>query len=238
MKKQLILATLVLAVTAVSAIAQPPAGGPPGGGFGGFGGGRGGGFGGQRGGMFGGAPRELTLANAPLPALVIGFTLTAEQEAAIKVIQDKVVAQATEARQQMMQGFQGGNFDPSDRAAMQARMQEMQEKGQQMQQQQQQAEATASRDIQKLLTPEQANLVTPTIKKWRRYQDAGLDVGLAVSLKLTAEQEAALDAFIKNRPAPGQGRGGPGGANGRAGGGANGRAGRGGNGAPPPPPAH
>jgi Spy/CpxP family protein refolding chaperone len=231
MKKQIIFATLALAVTAVSAIAQPPAGGPPGGGFGGFGGGRGG-FGGQRGGMFGGAPRELSLANAPLPALVIGFTLTKEQEAGIKVIQDKVAAQAAEARQQMMQGFQGGNFDPSDRAAMQARMQEMQEKGQQMQQQQQQAEATASRDIQKLLTPEQANLVTPTIKKWRRYQDAGLDVGLAVSLKLTAEQEVAIDAFIKNRPAPGQGRGGPGG------GGANGRAGRGGNGAPPPPPTH
>jgi hypothetical protein len=232
MKKQLIFAALALAVTAVSAIAQPPAGGPPGGGFGG---GRGGGWGGGRGGgMFGGGPRELNLANAPLPALVIGFTLTKEQETAIKVIQDKVRAQADEARQQMMQGFQGGNFDPSDRAAMQARMQEMQEKGQQMQQQQQQAESTASRDIQKLLTPDQANLVTPTIKKWRRYQDAGLDVGLAVSLKLTAEQETALDAFIKNRPAPGQGRGGPGG-----GGGANGRAGRGGgNGAPPPPPAH
>ena len=225
MKKQLILATLVMAISTASVLAQPPGGGGGRGGFGGFGGGRG---------M--GAPRDLSLASAPLPALVIGFKLDATQEAAVKVIQDKLTAQRDEAMQAMRAGFQGGgNVDPAER---QARMQEMQDKMQQMQQQQQQADATSSREIQKLLTPEQAAMISPTFKLWKRYQDAGLDLGLAVSMKFTPEQEKAIDDFIKNRPAPGQGRGG---ANGRAGagGGANGRAGRGGaaGGATPPPPS-
>lgn len=194
----------VLAVVAMSLPAFAQGGGAAGGqgggrqrgqgGAGGAGGGQGGfgGFGGgQRGGGMMGMGGELTLASVPVKALTAALGLSDDQAAKIQAIQEKQRAAGTQMMADMRQNFQGGGGDP---AAMREAMTEMRTKMTDM-------GNRASREVEKVLTPEQAAKAKASMRLWKIVQNMGLDLAISDSLKLTDEQITLLEKAYKERQA-------------------------------------
>lgn len=149
-----------------------------------------GGFGGQRGqGGFGGG--ELTLATVPIKALTSALKLSDDQAAKIQAIQEKQRQAAQQMQQDMRQNFQGGGGDPQ---AMREAMTEMRTKLTD-------ANNRASREIEKILTPEQATTVKSSMRVWKVVAGMGFSIEIADSLKLTEEQLTTLEKAIKDRAA-------------------------------------
>ena len=206
--KQTIRMAAVLAVVAMSLPALAQGGGQGGAGGGrqrgqGGAGGAGGGFGGgQRGGMMGGMMGgELTLASVPVKTLTTVLGLSDDQAAKVQAIQEKQRTGMQQMMQDMRQNFQGGGGDP---AAMQEAMKEMRTK-------MTDANARAAREVEKVLTPEQATKAKASMRLWKIVQNMGLNLELADSLKLTEEQMTTLEKAYKERQAQMPGFGGRGG---------------------------
>jgi len=189
MKKTVqLIAALSVLVLCAPAFAQ-------GGGQGGQGGGRqrgqggAGGFGGQRG--PGGMGGELTLATVPIKALTSALKLSDDQAAKIQAIQEKQRQASQQMQQDMRQNFQGGGGDPQ---AMREAMTEMRTKLTD-------ANNRASREIEKLLTPEQATTVKSSMRVWKVVSGMGFGIEISDSLKLTDDQLTVLEKAIKDRAA-------------------------------------
>lgn len=201
--KRMIQMAAVLAVVAMSlpALAQGGGGGRQrgqGGAGGGFGGGGfGGGQRGMMGGMMGG---ELTLASVPVKTLTTALGLSDDQAAKVQAIQEKQRAGMQQMMADMRQNFQGGG----DPAAMREAMTEMRTK-------MADAGTRASREVEKVLTTDQAAKAKASMRLWKIVQQMGLDLTISDSLKLSDEQITLLEKAYKERQAQmqnGFGRGG------------------------------
>lgn len=200
----LTLTTLLLGVAGSIALAQPP-GGPEGDGpppMPGRGPGGPGGFGGPGGPgrpPFGGPPRQMTLANAPLPVLEEGLHLTASQKTKIAALQQGWETQ----RRKTMPRPDAQADGPPDPETMQANREKVQKQ-----------ERAISSKIEETLNSEQKQQVPTLFKTLNTLRAAGIPLPLFHDLNLTAEQKQSLAKLAPSAPQGGpgpDGRGGPGG---------------------------
>lgn len=186
----LTLTTLLFGVAGSIALAQPPGGpdgGPPpmpGGGPGGPGGFRGPGGPGRPG--FGGPPRQMTLANAPLPVLEDGLHLTASQKSKIASLQQTWEKQ----RRDLMPRPEEMAGGPPDFETMRANMDRVQKQ-----------EKTISSKIEATLTADQKQQVPTLFKTLNTLRAAGIPLPLFHDLNLTADQKQSLGESGSERDA-------------------------------------